>query len=109
MRRHNDASMLIVFVLLAALSALAPPEPEPEPIPEPPPMETTSVQANAAQAVPLEAVAGLAVLVSPFVLIIAWKRHKRRKTVVVNDVAFHALIRKLDTMSRILEGVTDSE
>lgn len=157
MRRHNDASMLIVFAALAVLSAALTPAPaavEPEPVEEirigdvaeidpvqdanaekgwyrktkggwmfwpegtvdeskPPKAELAAFMSGELA----ESAAGLAVLVSPFALIIAVKRRKRRQAndrdmkriSGVSQAEFQALIRKLSGVEQILHNLVPEE
>lgn len=153
----NDASALVVFALVAILSAAFHPAPVQQ---EPPPVEETRIgdvadvaeidevkDANAESGwykktkggwifwpdgttdgskppkVELaafmsgqltESIAGLAVLVLPFIFVIRWKLRKRKKAndrdmkriSGVSQAEFQALIRKLAGMEQILHNLT---
>ena len=107
-------ALLLIVALLNVPAFFAPSAPV-EPPPEPPPVVET-IQADASEAVTvnkLEAAGGLVCMVIPAYVGIRLARageRRKRKDVVKTDSAQYALLmRRLDTMARIMESVTDNE
>ena len=107
--------MIILLAVFAALSFFAPSAPV-EPPPEPPPVVETveAVETHVGHAVSgskLESIAGLGIVGScGYVGFKLSRIGERRKRVIKTDnAAFVALMRRLDTMARIMESVTDNE
>ena len=111
--------MIILLAVFAALSFFAPSAPV-EPPPEPPPVVETveAVETHVGHAVSvnkLEAAGGLCIFAAcgyaGFRLARAGeKQERKRKGIVKTDSAQYALLmRRLDTMARIMESVTDNE
>ena len=111
--------LAIIGALSFSLSFFAPSAPV-EPPPEPPPVVETveAVETHVGHAVSvnkLEAAGGLCIFAAcgyaGFRLSrIGARRKRKRKDVVKTDSAQYALLmRRLDTMARIMESVTDNE
>ena len=103
-------ALLLIVALLNVPAFLAPSAPV-EPPPEPPPVVET-IQADASGAVTvnkLEAAGGLCIFAAcGYVGFRLSRIGARRKRVIKTDnAAFVALMRKLETMSLILDNVTD--
>ena len=108
--------LAIIGALSFSLSFFAPSAPV-EPPPDPPPIvETVEARASGAVSVnKLEAAGGLCIFAAcgyaGFRLARAGeKQERKRKGIVKTDSAQYALLmRRLDTMARIMESVTDNE
>ena len=106
--------LAIIGALSFSLSFFAPSAPV-EPPPDPPPIVET-VEARASGAVSgskLEAAGGLVCMAIPAYIGIrlaqAGQRRKRKDIVKTDSAQYALLMRRLDTMARIMEGVTDNE
>ena len=108
-------ALLLIVALLNVPAFFAPSAPV-EPPPEPPPVVETveAVETHVGHAVSgskLESIAGLGIVGScGYVGFKLSRIGERRKRVIKTDnAAFVALMRRLYTMARIMEGVTDNE
>ena len=107
--------MIILLAVFAALSFFAPSAPV-EPPPEPPPVVETveAVETHVGHAVSvnkLEAAGGLCIFAACGYAGFRLSRigARRKRVIKTDNAAFVALMRRLDTMARIMENVTDSE
>ena len=107
--------MIILLAVFAALSFFAPSAPV-EPPPEPPPVVETveAVETHVGHAVSVnkpEAAGGLCIFAACGYVGFKLSRigAKRERAIKTDNAAFVALMRRLDTMARIMEGVTDNE
>ena len=105
--------MIILLAVFAALSFFAPSAPV-EPPPEPPPVVETveAVETHVGHAVSvnkLEAAGGLCIFAACGYAGFRLSRigARRKRVIKTDNAAFVALMRKLETMSLILENVTD--
>lgn len=95
----KDASALLVLVIIAALSFLAPSEPvEPEP-----PAVVETIQAKALPD-KLKAAAGVACIAVPACLGVRLARRKRKDIVTTDSAQFALLMKRLNDMAAILEA-----
>ena len=110
-------ALLLIVALLNVPAFFAPSAPV-EPPPEPPPVVETveAVETHAGHAVSvnkLEAAGGLCIFAAcgyaGFRLARAGERRKRKDVVKTDSAQYALLMRRLDTMARIMEGVTDNE
>ena len=105
-------AFLLIIALLNVPAFFAPSAPV-EPPPEPPPI-VENVEARASGAVSvnkLEAAGGLCIFAACGYAGFRLSRigARRKRIIKTDNAAFVALMRRLDTLARIMEGVTDNE